>query len=69
MSWRRWDSFVGNGWKSIGGNQEYILSIEKLGDTKQKYAKDRKKRKLVPINTKKEEEHLRDVRGVIMRDA
>ena len=32
----RWDSAVEKVWKDIGGNQEEIVSMEKIGGTRQK---------------------------------
>ena len=61
----RWDSVVEKVWKDMGGNQEEILSIEKFGGYKAE-VKERIEiwERLALRNKVKEEEHLRDVRGV-----
>ena len=63
----RWDSVVDKVWKDIGGNQQEIMSIEKLRGTRKKL-KDRNKGK---ASAKKQGERgvtLRDLRGVGRRN-
>ena len=67
----RWDSVVEKVWKDIliVGNQEDILSIEKFAGYKTE-VKERVeiREKLALRNKVKEEEHLRDLRGVKRRN-
>ena len=63
----RWDSVVDKVWKDIGGNQQEIMSIEKLRGTRKKL-KDRNKGK---ASAKKQGERggiVRDLRGVKRRN-
>ena len=66
----RWDSVVEKVWKEIGGNQEEILFIEKFGEykTEGKERTETRERLRTRRNKVKEEEHLRDLRGVKRRN-
>ena len=66
----RWDSVVEKVWTGIGGNQEEILlSIEKFAGYKTEVKERIEIRERLALRNKvKEEEHLRDLRGVQRRN-
>ena len=65
----RWDSVVEKVWKDIGGHQEEMLSIEKFAGYKTEVKENIKIRERLALRNKvKEEEHLRDLRGVKRRN-
>ena len=61
----RWESVFEKVWKDLGGNHEEILSVEKFGGYKTEVKETIEIWEMLALRSKvKEEEHLRDLRGV-----